>query len=68
MIERWAEKEERDTSTLVVSNELQRRGQDVADALYDAGTRMFTLGFPGPDFDYDLLRVVAALARREEAA
>ena len=56
VIEKWAEKEERDTSTLVISNELQRRGEDVADELYDAGTRIFTLGFPGPDYDYDLVR------------
>ena len=55
MLEKWAEKEERDTSTLLVSNELQRRDVATADALYDAGTRMFTLGFPGPDFDWDLL-------------
>jgi probable F420-dependent oxidoreductase len=55
VLERWAEKEERDLSTLIVSNELERRDASVADALYDAGTRLFTLGFPGPDFDYDLL-------------
>jgi hypothetical protein len=56
VIERWAERENRDTSDLVVSNELQRRGEDVADALFDAGTRMFTLGFAGPDWDYDIVR------------
>jgi probable F420-dependent oxidoreductase len=56
VIERWAEKEGRDTAGLVISNELQRRGEDVADALYAAGTRVFTLGFPGPDYDYDLVR------------
>ncbi|WP_137843078.1 LLM class F420-dependent oxidoreductase [Microbacterium sp. 2FI] len=56
VIERWAEKEGRDTGGLVISNELQRRGEDVADALYAAGTRVFTLGFPGPDYDYDLVR------------
>ena len=55
VLEKWAEKEERDTSALIVSNELQRRDEDVADALYAGGTRLFTLGFPGPDFDYDLL-------------
>lgn len=56
VIEQWADKEGRDTSGLVISNELQRRSKDVADALYDAGTRMFTLGFGGPDYDYDLVR------------
>ncbi|BDV31670.1 LLM class F420-dependent oxidoreductase [Microbacterium terricola] len=56
VIERWAEKEERDVSGLIVSNELHRRGQDDADALFDAGARLFTLGFPGPDWDYDVVR------------
>src|SRR6478609_4012122 len=56
VIEKWAEKEERDTSTLVISNELHNRGEDVADALYEAGTRVYTLSFPGPDYDYDLVR------------
>ena len=56
VIEKWARREERDTSTLVVSNELRGRGADTADALYDAGTRVFTLGFAGPDYDYDLVR------------
>ena len=56
VIEKWAEKEERDTSSLVISNELHRRGEDVADALYDAGTRVYTLSLPGPDFDYDVVR------------
>jgi probable F420-dependent oxidoreductase len=56
VIERWAERENRDTSDLVISNELQRRGEDAADALFDAGTRLFTLGFQGPDWDYDVVR------------
>jgi probable F420-dependent oxidoreductase len=56
VIEKWAAKEGRDTSGLVVSNELERRGEDVADALYDAGTRLFTFGFGGPDYDYDVVR------------
>ena len=56
VIEKWAEKEGRDTSNLVLSNELHRRGEDVADGLFDAGVRLFTLGFGGPDYDYDLVR------------
>ncbi|GAA1464695.1 LLM class F420-dependent oxidoreductase [Microbacterium thalassium] len=56
VIERWAEKEERDTSDLVVSNELQRRGVETADALYDGGTRLFTLGFDGPDYDFGIVQ------------
>ena len=56
VIEKWAEKEGRDASAIVVSNELQRRDERDADALHAAGTRIFTLGFPGPDYDYDLVR------------
>ncbi|HWI32108.1 MAG TPA: LLM class F420-dependent oxidoreductase [Microbacterium sp.] len=56
VIERWAEREGRDTSTLILSNELHQRGEDVADDLFDAGVRLFTLSFPGPDYDYDLVR------------
>jgi probable F420-dependent oxidoreductase len=56
VIERWAEREQRDTSDLVISNELHDRGDDHADELYDAGVRLFTLAFHGPDWDYDLIR------------
>ena len=56
VIDRWAEAEERDTADLVVSNELARREEETADALYDAGTRLFTLGLDGPDWDYDVVR------------
>lgn len=55
VIEKWAETEGRDLSTLRVSNELRDRDEATADALFDAGTRDFTLGFGGPDFDYDLI-------------
>ena len=55
VLQSWADKEGRDTSNLVISNELQRRDQAVADGLYDAGARLFTLGFGGPDFDFDLV-------------
>ena len=27
-----------------------------AHGLFDAGVRLFTLGFGGPDYDYDLVR------------
>ncbi|MET0673213.1 MAG: LLM class F420-dependent oxidoreductase [Microbacterium pygmaeum] len=56
VIDGWAQKEGRDTSDLIVSNELERRDQPDADALHGAGTRLFTLGFGGPDWDYDLVR------------
>ncbi|GAB3602878.1 LLM class F420-dependent oxidoreductase [Microbacterium aureliae] len=55
VIRRWAEKEQRDTADLVISNELQRRDEHIADALFEGGTRVFTLGFPGPDFDYGVV-------------
>jgi len=56
VIERWAEREQRDTSGLVISNELHQRGDDFADELYDAGVRLFTLGLSGPDYDLDQVR------------
>ena len=56
VIDKWAEREGRDTSNLILSNELKRRSETFADALFDGGVRLFTLGFPGPDFDYDLVR------------
>lgn len=56
VIARWGERDGYDTSDLIVSNELKRRDRDAADALYDAGVRLFTLGFEGPDWDNDLVR------------
>ena len=55
VIDAWGERDGHDTSSLVVSNELERRDRATADALFDAGTRLFTLGFQGPDWDYDLI-------------
>jgi probable F420-dependent oxidoreductase len=53
VIEKWAETEQRDVSNLVISNELKGRDAAQADALFDAGARLFTLGWaPGtPDYD-----------------
>ncbi|MDL9981604.1 LLM class F420-dependent oxidoreductase [Microbacterium sp. ASV49] len=56
VIERWGETEGRDTSGIVISNELRNRDVAHADALYAAGTRLFTLGVDGPDYDDDLVR------------
>jgi alkanesulfonate monooxygenase SsuD/methylene tetrahydromethanopterin reductase-like flavin-dependent oxidoreductase (luciferase family) len=49
----WGEKVGRDVSDITVSNELPRHSLDdgYADALYDAGVRLFTLGISGPDYD-----------------
>lgn len=52
----WAEKEGRDLSDLVVSNELRNRNVEDADALYDAGVRLFTLGLSGDHIDYELVQ------------
>lgn len=51
VLRRWAEREGRDLSTLTISSELGRRDEDAADALYAAGSRMFTLALTGPDYD-----------------
>ncbi|GAA3215185.1 LLM class F420-dependent oxidoreductase [Microbacterium terregens] len=56
VIEKWAQREGRDTSTLILSNELARRTEEGADQLFDGGVRLFTLAFRGPDYDYDLVR------------
>ncbi|WP_344071527.1 LLM class F420-dependent oxidoreductase [Microbacterium sediminicola] len=56
VLQEWAQKEGRDTANLVVSNELARRTTEDADALYDAGVRMFTLSLPGPDWDFHLVK------------
>ncbi|KRA24362.1 LLM class F420-dependent oxidoreductase [Microbacterium sp. Root61] len=52
VIDAWGERDGHDTSQLIISNELQRRDESVADDLFDAGTRLFTLGFQGPDWDF----------------
>ena len=44
-----------DTSGIVISNELKNRDEDDADDLFARGTRLFTLGFGAPEFDYDLV-------------
>jgi probable F420-dependent oxidoreductase len=58
VLARWGEKVGRDVSQITVSNELNRRHADAgyADALYDAGVRLFTLALRGPEFDLDIVR------------
>jgi len=63
VLARWADKEGRDLSGLVLSNELGHR-DDRADALFDAGVRLFTLGISGDRLDYD--RVQHWLTWRDE--
>jgi probable F420-dependent oxidoreductase len=55
VIERWAETEGRDVSGLVVSNELKRRDESDADALFDAGVRLYTLGWAPDAADYGVV-------------
>ncbi|MFE6964720.1 LLM class F420-dependent oxidoreductase [Agromyces sp. NPDC057679] len=65
VLRRWCDEVGRDVSEITVSNELDRHGRDVehADALYDAGVRLFTIGVDGPD--YDLVPVKRWLAWRD---
>lgn len=53
VLKRWGDEVGRDVSEITVSNELDRNGEDVAhaDALYDAGVRLFTIGVSGPEYD-----------------
>ncbi|WP_308798458.1 LLM class F420-dependent oxidoreductase [Agromyces silvae] len=56
VLARWGDRVGRDVSQIVVSNELNRGDVARADALYDAGVRLFTLGISGPDYDLDGVR------------
>jgi probable F420-dependent oxidoreductase len=52
VIQKWADEDGHDVSSLIVSSELPRHEQDAerADALYSAGARLFTIGVDGPDY------------------
>ena len=58
VLARWGEKVGRDVSEITISNELARGAldDDHADALYDAGVRLFTLGISGPHYDDTAVR------------
>jgi probable F420-dependent oxidoreductase len=58
VLARWGEKVGRDVSEITISNELNRRHADTdyADALYDAGVRLFTLALRGPEYDLEVVR------------
>jgi probable F420-dependent oxidoreductase len=42
----------RDVGEIEISNELARRDDATANALYDAGVRLYTLQISGPDYDF----------------
>lgn len=56
VISSWADADGHDASRLIVSSELKKRDEDTADALHAAGARLFTLGFGGPEWDFDLVQ------------
>ena len=66
VIEKWAERRGATRRRSSSRTSCSGADEDVADELFDGGARLFTLGFPGPDFDYDLRALVARVARREE--
>ena len=66
VIEKWAEREERDTSTLIVSNELQRRGEDVADRALRRRRAAVHAGLPRTGLRLRPRAVLARVARRQE--
>jgi hypothetical protein len=47
----WCDEVGRDLSEIEISTELRGRTVDDADALYDLGTRLFTVGISGPEYD-----------------
>jgi probable F420-dependent oxidoreductase len=53
VIEKWAETEGTDVSNLIISNELSSQDRSGADALFNAGVRLFTLGWQPHEADYD---------------
>lgn len=59
----WCTQVGRDVNEIEISTELRSRTVDEADALYDLGARLFTIGLSGPH--YDLARVSDWLAWRD---
>jgi probable F420-dependent oxidoreductase len=59
----WCETVGRDINEIEISTELRGKSTDEADALYELGTTMFTLGISGPA--YDLAPVEDWLAWRD---
>ena len=53
VLQRHADEVGRDVAEIEIANELRGRSDAEADALFDAGVRLFTVGISGPDFDFD---------------
>ena len=61
----WCDEVGRDITEIEISTELRGRTIADADALFDLGTRLFTVGISGPD--YDLAPATDWLAWRDHA-
>jgi probable F420-dependent oxidoreductase len=53
VLQRHADEIGRDVSEIEIANDLGRRDDDEAQALFDAGARLFTVAIGGRDFDFD---------------
>jgi probable F420-dependent oxidoreductase len=53
VLQRHADAVGRDVSEIEIANELRGRDDAEAEALFDVGVRLFTVGITGPDFDFD---------------
>ena len=58
----------RDVSEIEISTELRNRTTDEADALFDLGTTLFTIGLSGPDYDLSPVREWLAWRDSKNAA
>lgn len=53
VLKKWGDDVGRDVSQITLSNEIGRTDDESrAEALYDAGVRLFTVGVSGPDYDF----------------
>jgi probable F420-dependent oxidoreductase len=53
VLQRHAEDVGRDVAEIEIAGEVEGRDDASADALFDAGVRLVTVGITGPDFDFD---------------
>ena len=55
VLQRHADETGRDVAEIEIGNELRGADEAKAQALYDGGVRLFTLGVTGPDLDWDAI-------------